>query len=312
MNSQVFQSELSEQSMEHSLLLAKQYGRREVFLNPRLKNAIAIHIVRSMCDRPHGPLLLVIQGPAGEGKTFQAKEICFSLGIDIVSLPGSSLGGEHEKEPVHILRNSYVFASDHAHATDNLSCLLIDDLDTSIVSTKSDRKYTANSQLLSGAMMHLCDNPHHVNGKRTYRIPIIVTGNDFTSLHKPLVRRGRAVFCDWSPTLEEKVAIVQNILQDIIQKEELHKVESIVKHFSFAAGNDEPVAFYEQIRQDAFDEMIIECLSTNNYSLRAAAKLLNTARLKLKADDLMHIAEKRQASRAKNKLNPEESENGGA
>lgn len=57
---------------------------------------------------------------------------------------------------------------------------------------------TVNNQIVVGTLMNLADNPTRVSiGQKwresdiTNRVPIIATGNDFSTLYAPLIRDGR-------------------------------------------------------------------------------------------------------------------------
>jgi hypothetical protein len=57
---------------------------------------------------------------------------------------------------------------------------------------------TVNNQIVSGTLMNLADNPTRVSiGQKwresdiTNRVPIIITGNDLSTLYAPLIRDGR-------------------------------------------------------------------------------------------------------------------------
>lgn len=57
---------------------------------------------------------------------------------------------------------------------------------------------TVNNQIVVGTLMNLSDNPTRVSVGQdwreadvTNRIPIIVTGNDFSTIYAPLIRDGR-------------------------------------------------------------------------------------------------------------------------
>lgn len=57
---------------------------------------------------------------------------------------------------------------------------------------------TVNNQMVVGTLMNLCDNPTRVSIGQDWReadivnrVPIIVTGNDFSTLWAPLIRDGR-------------------------------------------------------------------------------------------------------------------------
>ena len=57
---------------------------------------------------------------------------------------------------------------------------------------------TVNNQMVVGTLMNLCDHPTRVSIGQDWReadvvnrVPIIVTGNDFSTLWAPLIRDGR-------------------------------------------------------------------------------------------------------------------------
>lgn len=57
---------------------------------------------------------------------------------------------------------------------------------------------TVNNQIVVGTLMNLSDNPTRVSigqdwreSDITNRIPVIVTGNDFSTIYAPLIRDGR-------------------------------------------------------------------------------------------------------------------------
>lgn len=57
---------------------------------------------------------------------------------------------------------------------------------------------TVNNQMVVGTLMNLADNPNRVSVGQAWReadivnrVPIIVTGNDFSTIWAPLIRDGR-------------------------------------------------------------------------------------------------------------------------
>lgn len=67
---------------------------------------------------------------------------------------------------------------------------------------------TVNNQIVVGTLMNLADNPTRVSVGQdwresdfTNRIPIIFTGNDFSTIYAPLIRDGRMEkfywYCDY-------------------------------------------------------------------------------------------------------------------
>src|SRR5436190_9783281 len=75
---------------------------RANFLVPQsFTDVVCLHIVKNnMDDHLQPPLMLIIQGPPGEGKSTQTMEVCSRIGVDLVVVPGSSLSGGQEKDPV--------------------------------------------------------------------------------------------------------------------------------------------------------------------------------------------------------------------
>ena len=72
-----------------------------------------------------------------------------------------------------------------------------------------------NTQMVMGTLMNLCDHPNRVAREEDSnieeyreddvirRVPIIVTGNDLSTLYAPLLRDGRMEKWYWSPTRSE-------------------------------------------------------------------------------------------------------------
>jgi SpoVK/Ycf46/Vps4 family AAA+-type ATPase len=231
--------------------------RSNFYLPDEFSSKVILHIVKNNLSKLRPPLILAIQGPKGEGKSEQTRELCSRLGVVVVALSGSSISGIHEKEPVLIIREAYIHASSIHLASNKLSVLLIDDLDTSVASIQEDRRYTVNSQLVSGALMSMADDPVNIGEKQVKRVPIIVTGNDFTHLYEPLTRHGRVVFFDWKPDLTVKTEIVKNIFDGHIPSDELQNLRKFVQYF----GN-EPIAFYHELRNDLYDPIILKTISS--------------------------------------------------
>ena len=66
---------------------------------------------------------------------------------------------------------------------------------------------TVNNQIVVGTLMNLSDNPTRVSVGQdwresdvTNRIPIIFTGNDFSTIYAPLIRDGRMEKFYWYVT----------------------------------------------------------------------------------------------------------------
>jgi ATP-dependent 26S proteasome regulatory subunit len=157
------------------------------------------------------PLILAIQGPPGEGKTYQCRKVAVGEGIIVRTVVSAELSGELEGAAIGHLRRAYVSAAAEAAAKDRAAVLIIDDFDLSIAGTRHDTTYTVNTQLLVAFLMALCDDPLIGGGVRR-RVPIVLTGNDFRTLHGPLRRHGRMDFFEWSPSRTETIQTVRSLL----------------------------------------------------------------------------------------------------
>jgi hypothetical protein len=204
------------------------------------------HVVQNITEDEElrGPLLLTIQGHSGEGKTFQVREACGRLGVHLLVLSGASLSGEYEGEPVKLLRAAYMFASDESARSGIPIAILIDDFDLSCASSFQGREYTVNTQLLTGFLMNLADAPTRLNGMTTLRIPIILTGNDFTALHGPLVRHERMTFFEWAPSETERFRMAYAIVAPLVSYQaNLNDLRAFI-----SAHLDRPIAFFAGLR----------------------------------------------------------------
>jgi hypothetical protein len=176
------------------------------------------------------PLILAIQGPPGDGKSFQAKLSLELAGIRVFRLSGALMAGAYEGDSVTALRKLYSRAARHAVAQDGgHAALLLEDFDLSPASEREGTRYTVNSQLLTGFMMNLADDVATCEVEEEQRLPVILTGNDFSFLHGPLVRPGRIDFFTWEPTDVERVQIVEAALTEHVSDLSLEGVALLCK-----------------------------------------------------------------------------------
>lgn len=100
-----------------------------------------------------------------------------------------------------------------------MSALVINDLDAG-VGRLVNTQCTVNNQIVVATLMNLCDNPTNVSvgeqwiqGEKLSRVPIIVTGNDFTKLYAPLIRDGRMEKFYWQPSMKDRVQILTRMFR---------------------------------------------------------------------------------------------------
>jgi SpoVK/Ycf46/Vps4 family AAA+-type ATPase len=221
-----------------------------IYIAERFKKVIYLHLVKNMLThiavRP--PLLLGIHGSSGDGKTYQCEYLLEQMGVKTFLISGGQLESHDAGEPAQLVRTTYLNASRNVEKGESKAAVvLINDIDTGIGSWGEMVQYTVNRQTVFGELMHLVDYPTSVEGRTTRRIPIIITGNDFTKLYEPLVRAGRMTSFEWKPTIDEKVHIVSRIFPELSPAE----CKEVVSTF-----HSEPVAFFSFLRSTLIDEKL--------------------------------------------------------
>ncbi|KAM3749663.1 hypothetical protein ACB098_05G203600 [Castanea mollissima] len=136
-----------------------------------------------------------------------------------------------------------------------MSCLMINDIDAGL-GRFGNTQMTVNNQIVVGSLMNLADNPTRVSigqdwreSDFTNRIPIIFTGNDFSTIYAPLIRDGRMEKFYWQPNREDIVNIVHWMYEkDGIPKDD---VVRIVDEFP-----NQALDFYGALRFRTYDRSI--------------------------------------------------------
>lgn len=268
----------------------KPTGKMNSLVPDEFGKAVALHITKNQLTVLNTALILAIQGPKGEGKSFQTREICSQMGVYVVPVSGGMLSGSLEGAAVEVLKKAYEVASTLRKQTQKLTVLLIDDFDLSVASAFGDRRYTVNTQLLTAFMMNLADDPEHCGNSKTLRIPIIVTGNDFRSLHSPLTRHGRMNFFEWVPTIEQKFEVVHSLFKSVVSSGGAHELRSFVEEYK-----QQPVSFFAMLKDDLVNEVILRTIEKDgSISLPSIEKaVLRIFENYVRVEDLYSLASKR-------------------
>lgn len=193
---------------DSSLGILCRTGDNETFVPNRFKNTVLRHLLLNFSRNINGqspPLMLAIQGNKGEGKSFMIEKLCCEYRIRFFPISGATLCGAFEGDSVKKIQSLYENVCFETSISREFACIMIDDFHKSLAATEqSSVNYTSNADALVGYLMNLSDHPY-VHG---VRVPIILTGNNFTSIYPALTRFGRMDFFDWCPTIEEKTEIV--------------------------------------------------------------------------------------------------------
>ncbi|KAF8055666.1 rca [Scenedesmus sp. PABB004] len=199
----------------------------DYYIAPVFMERVAMHITKNyLADQgaidasSNVPLILGIWGPKGCGKTFQTELAFKKLGVQPVVMSAGELESESAGQPGRLIRERYRKAAELGKVRGKLSCLLINDLDAGI-GRFGNTQCTVNNQIVIGTLMNICDDPNRVSlgagwreNDTIRRVPIIVTGNDFSTLYAPLIRDGRMDKFYWTPSRDDIVAIVHQMYKE--------------------------------------------------------------------------------------------------
>jgi hypothetical protein len=201
------------------------------FIPQRFALIVYTHLVRNLQHEPpsFAPLLLGIHGRPGDGKTFQLRRVLEDCGVHVNLLSGGQLESSDAGEPGARVRDAYLEASS-AISNGVPACVVLNDADAAIGNWGSLTQYTVNTQNVITELMHLCDYPLTVENKNTRRVPIFLTGNDFTRLYGPLRRRGRMELFLWEMSQAERGRIVASLFPEIEQQEINRLLEEYPDH----------------------------------------------------------------------------------
>lgn len=242
------------------MTLVKSKSASEVFISKRFQQIVSLHVLKNLLKRVEAqvPLLLGIHGPSGEGKTFQCENILKNMGVKRFLISGGQLDNPIPGQPSSFIRSTYIRASESIRSGEcSLAVVLVNDVDTGLGTWGKSAKHTINQINVFGELMHLVDYPTLVDGKETIRVPIIITGNDFTKLYNPLVRAGRMSAFEWIPTNEEKAEIISSIFPELSKQECYRLIIELNEKLKGELPEQIkflPVAFFSHLRSNLLDE----------------------------------------------------------
>ena len=228
------------------------------YISESFLDKMTIHIAKNFMDIPNikVPLILGVWGGKGQGKTFQSTLIFKKLGVSPIVMSAGELESGNAGEPAKLIRQRYREGSDIIKKG-RMSTLFINDLDAGAGRMGGSTQYTVNNQMVNATLMNLADNPTNVQLPGQYqveeipRVPIIATGNDFSTLYAPLIRDGRMEKFYWSPTFEDRVGITAGIFKsDNVNKQD---IEVLVRTF-----DGQSIDFFGALRARVYDDKVRE------------------------------------------------------
>jgi ribulose bisphosphate carboxylase small subunit len=265
------------------------------YISPRFLDKIAVHITKNFLDLPgiRVPLILGIHGRKGEGKSFQCELVFEKMGVEVTHISGGELESPDAGDPARLIRLRYRETAELIRVRGKMCVLMINDLDAGAGRFDEGTQYTVNTQLVNATLMNIADNPTDVQLPGSYdstplhRVPIIVTGNDFSTLYAPLIRDGRMEKFYWEPDRDDKVGIVGGIFtEDGLSRKE---VEQLVDTFA-----NQSIDFFSALRSRIYDEQIrsfIHDVGVERISLRVVNSIEGPPKFKKPNFRLSHLIE---------------------
>ncbi|XP_076954718.1 ribulose bisphosphate carboxylase/oxygenase activase, chloroplastic-like [Bidens hawaiensis] len=190
------------------------------YIAPAFMDKLVVHISKNFMTLPNikVPLILGVWGGKGQGKSFQCELVFRKMGINPIMMSAGELESGNAGEPAKLIRQRYREAADIIKKG-KMCVLFINDLDAGAGRMGGTTQYTVNNQMVNATLMNIADAPTNVqlpgmyNKEENPRVPIVVTGNDFSTLYAPLIRDGRMEKFYWAPTREDRIGVCIGIFR---------------------------------------------------------------------------------------------------
>ncbi|XP_027331496.1 ribulose bisphosphate carboxylase/oxygenase activase, chloroplastic-like [Abrus precatorius] len=246
-----------------------------LYIAPAFMDKLVVHITKNFMTLPNikVPLILGIWGGKGQGKSFQCELVFAKMGISPIMMSAGELESGNAGEPAKLIRQRYREAADIIKKG-KMCCLFINDLDAGAGRLGGTTQYTVNNQMVNATLMNIADNPTNVqlpgmyNKEENPRVPIIVTGNDFSTLYAPLIRDGRMEKFYWAPTREDRIGVCKGIFRtDNVPDDD------IVKLVDTFPGQS--IDFFGALRARVYDDEVRKWISGVGVAM-VGKKLVNS------------------------------------
>jgi ribulose bisphosphate carboxylase small subunit len=232
------------------------------FIPPAFLDALSLHITKNFLELPNVrvPLIMGVHGRKGEGKSFMCELVFKRMGMGVIYMSAGELESPDAGDPARLIRLRYREAGEWSKINGRMSVLMINDIDAGSGRLDAMTQYTVNTQLVHGTLMNIADNPTNVqlpgsyDAEPTRRVPIVVTGNDFSTLYAPLLRDGRMEKFYWNPTRSDRLGILSGIFES--NEVSPGDLEALIDTFP-----DQAIDFFGALRSRLYDEQVRRLIS---------------------------------------------------
>jgi hypothetical protein len=230
-----------------------------------LERAIRRHLFKQVLPSLKGRTerYLIIQGARGTGKTVTATDASLRYGFAVALLPASMLASEHEGGATAVLRDFMAFAAEASRTRRQRIVIVADDFDLSISAADEQTGKTINSLLVTHLLQQMADT-HEPRNFDDSGMPIIFTGNNFTTVRSSLFREGRATWHTHRPTLDDKLLIAFQLFNPRTF-DDRRLIERLVRSY-----RDESVAFWRALHNDLMTERLDDLIARGLPDVAAA------------------------------------------
>ena len=230
-----------------------------------LERAIRRHLFKQVLPSLKGRTerYLIVQGARGTGKTVTATDASLRYGFAVALLPASMLASEHEGGATAVLRDFMAFAAEVSRARKLRIVIVADDFDLSISAADDQTGKTINSLLVTHLLQQMADT-HEPRNFDDSGMPIIFTGNNFTTVRASLFREGRATWHTHRPSLDDKLLIAFQLFNPRTF-DDRRLIERLVRSY-----RDESAAFWRALHNDLMTERLDDLIARGLPDVAAA------------------------------------------
>ena len=220
------------------------------YIPPDFARSVISHLLLNRAKAENSsikaPSILIVQGPAGSGKTTSTRHVCRAISAPLYEIHGKDMVSQWEGQGTKALEEKCIEAANDPSPFQPV--VLLDDAEMGGLRVDEHFTGTVNNNASSGWLMRFADNPNELIVEsdkappRTVRFKrpaaLVMTVNNISALHSPMVREGRAAVC----TLDPRGIDLQRVLAGMYPKLSVRQAGQLVRKFP-----DKSIAFFADL-----------------------------------------------------------------